>query len=185
MKHHLCPPELKLATILFGLAICLCSCSSSYTVRSTSERGAYTYGEINEELKGRHAKIELRDGKEIFAKEVRISDDSVSWLDARTDKQSGANIGQLNKIVIKNYLLGGLEGLGFGVVGGGGVGALVGQVTVGNDGDWGTGAGAVVGLILGGGTGTIVGLITGLIIGHSYNYEFPSTEQSDSLQNGK
>ena len=186
MKHHLCPPELKLTAILFGLAIFLCGCSSSYLVSSTGKPDAeYSYQEMNEELKGQDVKIELKDGREISAKEVKISDDSVSWVDQRTDEESKAGIREINKIVMKSHWTGALEGLGFGLAGGGGLGALVGQLAVGNDGEWGTGAGAAVGLILGGGAGTIVGLITGLIVGHSYNYVFPTTEQSDSLQNGK
>ena len=176
MKHHLCPPELKLTTILFGLAIFLCGCSSSYSVRSTAVRGAYTYGEMNEELKGRHVKIELKDGKDISAKEVKISDDSVSWVDQQTDEESKASIRQLDKIVMKNHLqknhfLGSLEGLGFGLVAGGGLGALLGGLAGGE-----IGAGIpmwFVGLVYGVPAGGGIGLITGLIIGHSYNYEFP------------
>jgi uncharacterized protein YceK len=174
---------MKLVTVLFGLAILLSGCSSSYLVSSTGKPNAeYSYQEMNEKLIGWDVEIELKDGSDISAKDVKISDDSVSWVDKETNAESKASTLEINKIVIESSPIGALEGAGFGLVGGGGLGALVGQIIVGNDSEWGTGAGAAVGLILGGGTGLIVGSITGAIIGHSYNYEFPTSEQSDSLQ---
>lgn len=186
MKHHLCRPGLEPTAILLGLAIFFSSCSSSYTVSSAGKPNAeYSYREINEELKGRDAKIKLKDGGVISGRDVRVSEDSLSWVDKLTGRESKTNIRQLNNIVTKNHLLGFLEGVGFGLVGAGGLGALVGQVVVGNNGEWGTGAGAAMGFILGGGAGIILGFPTGLITGHSYNYKFLSTTQSDSLQNGR
>ncbi len=186
MKRHLFPPVFKPVAILFGLAMFSCGCSSSYSVSSTGMPDSeYSYRELNEELKGQRVKIELSDREEILATEVHISDDSVSWVSAGTGKESKSGIGQIKTIVNKNHLVGFLEGLGFGVVGGGGLGALIGNSLDDGGGDFGSGFGAAVGLILGGGTGILVGSITGGVIGHSNNYEFPMTEQSDSLQNGK
>jgi hypothetical protein len=186
MKHYLHTIKLKLTTILFGLAIFLCGCSTSYLVNSTGKPDAkYNYGEMNEELKGQDVEIELKDGSDISAKNVEISEDSVSWVDQETDQTFKASTPEINKIVIESSLMGALEGAGFGLVGGAGLGALFGQILIGNDTELGTGGGAIVGLVLGGGTGLIVGSITGAIIGHSYNYKFPTAEQSDSLQIGK
>jgi major membrane immunogen (membrane-anchored lipoprotein) len=65
MNRHLCPLELKLITLVFGLAILLTGCSSSYTVSSTGRPNAeYSYAEMNEELTGRDVIIELKDGRE-------------------------------------------------------------------------------------------------------------------------
>jgi hypothetical protein len=133
-----------------------------------------------EELTGREANIELKDGRHILAKEVKISDDSASWVDARTEGKSKASIQQINKIVTKSSSIGALEGIGFGLVGGGGLGFLVGSTQHAREIPM-----ELIGVILGGGTGTIVGLITGLIVGHSYNYEFPTTVPRDSLHNRK
>jgi hypothetical protein len=187
MKHDSYPPDLRMTTLLVvGLAIASGGCSSSYTVSSTGKPNAeYSYREMNEELKGRDVKIKLKDGRDISATEAKISDDSVSWVDRRTDEASKVSVREINGIVTKSHSIGALEGIGFGLVGGGGLGAIVGQVAVGNDGAWGTGAGAAIGFILGGGAGVIFGFPTGLRIGHSYNYEFRTTVQSDSLQNGK
>ena len=99
-----------------------------------------------------------------------------------TNRKSKASIQKLVRIVTNNRLLGSLEGLGFGLAVGGGIGALVGQAAIGDHTEWGTGAGAGFGAVLGGGAGIIIGLPTGLIIGHTYHYEFPMTEQSDSLK---
>ena len=176
MKHHLCPPEWKPTTILFGLAIFLCGCSSSYLVSSTGMPDAqYSYREMNEELKGRDVKIEIKNLRYISAKEVKISDDSVSWVDQRTNQKFKASIRQLDKIVVKNHFLGALEGLGLGLVGGAGAGAAALSST-----NFSGPPGWYVGLILGGPVGGGTGLIIGAIKGHSYNYEFPTTEQSDS-----
>ena len=186
MKHHLCPTELKLITILFGLVIFLGGCSSTYTVSSEGKPNAeYTYRRMNEKLEGQHVRIELKGGTVVSAEDVTISEDSVSWVDNHTNRKSKASIQKLVRIVMNNHLLGSLEGLGFGLVGGGGIGALVGQVAIGDKTEWGRGTGAAIGLILGGGAGIIFGFTTGLIIGHTYHYEFPMTEQSDYLQNGK
>lgn len=178
MKHHLCPLELKLITMLFGLAIFLCGCSSG------KPDAEYSYREMNEELKGQDVKIELKDGMDISAKDVKISKDAVSWVDPWTEKESKASIRDINKIVMKSHGTGALEGIGFGLFGGVGLVAIAEQIDGGNNQSSGIGN-EDVGLILGGGIGIVVGSITGLIVGHSYNYEFLKIEQSDSLQNGK
>jgi len=178
---------MKLITILFGLSIFLCGCSSSYLVSSTGKPDAeYSYREMNEKLKGWDVKIELKDGSDISAKDVNISDNSVSWVDQETNIEFKTSIRDINKIVMESSSIGALEGAGFGLVGGAGLGLLVGmtQEDIGTVSS-GQIAAESVGLVLGGGTGLIVGSITGAIIGHSYNYEFPTSEQSDSLQIGK
>ena len=47
------------------------------------------------------------------------------------------------------------------------------------------GHGVEIGLIVGGGGGTLIGVLTGLAIGHSYNYEFPAAGRGDSFENRK
>ena len=185
MRHHFRPPELKLTAILVGLAICLYGCSSSYTVSSIGKPNAqYSYQEVNEELRGRDVKIELKDGGEIYAKEVIVSNDSVTWLDASTTEKTRVATQRIKRVVFKNHLVGGLEGLGIGLGGGSGLGVIVIGATSTHQGEIGE-HWVEIGLVLGGGTGTVVGLITGSIIGHSYNYDFPPIDLSDSLQHGK
>ena len=182
MKRHLRPTELKLFAMLLILAIRICGCSSSYTLSSRGKPNAeYSYGEMNEELTGRDVIIELKDGREMSSEVVTISDDSVSWLHANIAEKSKMATRQVKKIVIKNHLVGALEGVG--IVGPAvfvGSWSLGGFSSEGIGGSEGWALPAALGLIGGG-----VGLITGAIMGHSYEYEFSATVQSDSLQNGK
>ena len=184
MKHHLCPPELKLTTILFGLAIFLCGCSSSYSVSSTGMPDAeYSYREMNEELKGHDVRIELKDGGEISAKEVKISDDSVSWVDAHSDSTFSIVTAKVKTVARKNHWVGGAEGFGFGFIPGAAIGFALGSTKSAQSFAGSSIAPALAGLF-GSATGVIGGIV-GLIIGHSYNYDLPMPEQSDSLQNVK
>lgn len=181
MKNHFPPLELKLSVILIGLAICLYGCSSSYTVSSAGKPNSeYSYKEMNEELNGRHITIEMKDGEELSAEDIIISRDSVSWVDMNTDEKSNLGTRNIKRIAFKNHLVGGLEGLVIAPVVFVGSWGLSGFSEEGIGGSAGWEAPAALGLIGGG-----IGMITGAIIGHSYNYEFLSAEQIDSLQNGK
>ena len=178
MNRHILFSEVKLFTVPFVLAVSSYACSSSDSVRSTD------YGKMNEALKGQNVEIVLKDGRVLSAKEVKISDDSASWVSQRTGEESRASIREINKIVNKKHLLRDLEGLGFGLVGGGGIGALLIGAADTHQGELG-GHGGEIGLVLGGGLGTLIGVTTGLIVGHRYNYEFTTTGGSDSLRNEK
>jgi hypothetical protein len=182
VKHAPRSPKLKSAALFFALALCACGCSSSYSVRVAGKPDAeYSYLEMNQVLQGENVTIELKNEGELSAEDVTISNDSIAWVDRGTEAASRASIREIRTIVLKSHGTGALEGLGLGLAGGGALGALVGQISVGNGGEWGTGAGAAMGLILGGGTGIVVGAITGAIVGHSDNYEFPAAVQSDSV----
>ena len=162
--------------IVLILAFVSWGCSSSNAVR-----GVVTSTKINEELKGRLVSIELKDGRTVSAKGVSITEDSVSWVDRHTDEGSKAGLGQVNKIVIvkKNYLLGAMEGFGFGTLGG----ATIGFVASGG-GPWGKGSDASIIafalLAVGTAAGAGIGLITGAIIGHSNNDEYTLADNGDS-----
>jgi hypothetical protein len=145
----------------------------------------YTFAEFNNKLAGQYVKIEMKDGKELYANDVRISGDSLLWIDRQAVTESYADMHEVAKIVDTNHLLGALECTGIGLVGGAGVGALVGELTIGDESILGSGGGAIVGAILGGGAGTIIGFFTGLVVGHTYNYEFPLSFQNELPQNRK
>ena len=181
MKHYFRPPELKTAAILVGIAICLYGCSSSYTVSSAGKPNTeYSYQEMNEELNGRHITIEMKDGEELSAADVSISKDSVFLVEMSTDEKSNLSTRNVKRIAFKNHLVGGLEGLAIAPVVFVGSWGLSGFSEEGIGGSEGWEAPAALGLIAGG-----IGMITGAILGHSYNYEFLSAEQIDSLQNVK
>jgi hypothetical protein len=71
MRHHVWPPGLRFTTMLLGLAIPFCGCSSSYSVSSAGKPDAeYSYREMNEVVNGRGVTIEVTDNGEISAEEV-------------------------------------------------------------------------------------------------------------------
>ena len=181
MKLHFRSTGLKLTAIFVGLAICLYGCSSSYKVSSAGKPNSeYSYKEMNEELKGRYVSIEMKNGGEFSAAMVTISNDSVSWVNASTQERSKVATNQLKRIFFKNHIVGGLEGLVAAPLVFVGIWAPSGFSSKGIAGSAGWELPAALGGIGGG-----AGMIIGAIIGHSYNYEFPLIEQSDSLQNGK
>ncbi len=173
---------MRTLSISFFCMMLMAGCATTYTVGSKESGANYDSDESNRRIERREGTVVFNSGKVETAKQIIASKDSVSWLEVRTDKKSGASMGQLSRIVVKDHLLGGLEGLGLGLAGGGGLGMIVGSVLI-KEGNTGSGSGAAIGLILGGIAGLVVGFPTGLIIGHSDVYEYPPPEQSDSLQN--
>ncbi len=177
--------KLKTLALLFNIAIALSvimwsGCSTTTLMHPTSNE------EMNAQLKGHDAIVELKEGTSLSVKEVHITNDSVSWLDRDTNIESRTGMGRLSKIKMINKndrVLGGLEGLGIGFVGTtaafwslsgfsthketSGVSAL--EIS------------AAVGLMVGG-----IGLVVGLISGFTYYDEFQLDEQnaskSDSLK---
>ena len=125
MNQHLRLTKIRLFSILFGLSIFFCGCSTTYIGRSTEVGVADSYKKMNENLKGRSVKIELKkmrlipghkfiDQKwqlvrmeqvaleKISVKDVNLCVDSISWTDKRTNLESKVGIGRLHKIVFKN-----------------------------------------------------------------------------------
>jgi hypothetical protein len=196
MRQHLRLFEMKPLIILFFLAIFLCGCSTTYSVRS-SVKNNYMYEKLkgqpsrkvcgydyfNEELRGQDATIELRDGKEVYAMGVQIANDSVSWFDASTYIKSKVSLEQLDKIIMKDHAIGAAEGLGLGLLSGAVVGTGIGLVLYSNSNSDYRALSILAGGIVGTVVGFVVGPITGVIIGHSYIYEFPMEQPSDSLRN--
>jgi len=143
----------------------------------------YNYQEMNKELVGEDVKIEMKDGNEISATDVKIVNDSLSWTDEDTEKKSKTSLELIDKIVMKNHSIGGLEGFGFGLVGGAGITVLTTKASYGKfalD-----PSSSYSEIFLSWGIAGIIGGTTGLFIGHKYKYEFQSTEQSDSLKKRK
>ena len=171
---------IKLLTIAVVLSISLCACSSTDTVRSTAVQDGYTYNDMNGKLRGEAATIEFRNGSSVSANQITFSDDSVSWVDRRTDVASRARINQIDKIVLKDHGRGATEGLGFGLLAGVGGGLIAGVAATSGHHSELEGLGGLLIFAAGTVAGTVVGLMTGVIIGHTNNYEFQSTERSEN-----
>ena len=85
----------------------------------------------------------------------------------------------VKRIVIKNHLVGALEGMGIGFLVGGATGIILAFSSKPNA------AGVYIPWEVVAGAGLVIGFIPGIITGHSYEYEFSATVQSDSLQKGE
>ena len=182
MSHHFRQRALQLAAVFAGFMICLYGCSSSYSVSSEGKPNSeYSYRELNEELKGRNVTIEMKDGEEFDSEEGAISGDSISWVNAGEPHSLAMATRNVKTLTFKNHWIGGLEGLWITApsifAGTWGMGGFSRE---GIGGSQGWELPAALGAIGGG-----IGMIVGAVIGHSYDYEFPSTLQSDSLQSRK
>jgi hypothetical protein len=139
----------------------------------------YSYREMNEDLKGKDVTIELKDGRDISAKEVKISDDSVSWVDASSDRTFGIVTTDVKTVVDNKHWVGALEGMGFGMLVGGAVGIILNFSTESQAAglyDWTVVAGSV-------GVAGVLGAGVGALIGHTDEYIFQS--KINSPQKGK
>lgn len=181
MKLRLCFSP-ALAATLFMLITSTCGCGTSYVVAPTKEGGDFSYSDFNSELSGQRVFIVLKDGREFEASQIQLISDSVSWVEHVTQPNPNALIprihvgdvshrvplGDVERTVRKNTLLGGLEGLGLGLVGGGFLGMAIGSGQSGSKSD----LSPLLGMITGGVIGGVGGLVTGVILGHSYEYSF-------------
>ncbi len=168
-----------------GMTILFCGCSSTHAIRSAASQDSFTIEKMNHELQDEDAVIEMRDGNVIAARDVTATHDSLSWHDERRGETSNADLRGVRRIIKKDHPRGALDGLELGFPIGGLVGVIIGSALhiqgTAESGSQNGGFGALVGLVLGGGTGLIFGPITGLVIGHSDIYEFPLNTSSDSL----
>ena len=186
----------RVVCILILLSTAFYGCSTSYVVTPTKEGGDYSYDDFSAEAKDREAAIVLKDKREMDGSQIEIRGDSISWIESvyQTNPKTlgrirldgirhSVSVREVGRISRKNHLLGALEWLGLGVIGGAGAGAVLGGLGGTTRGD--DIPGWFIGLVYGGMAGGGLGCIVGGIIGHTYNYEFPTTAQSDSLQKEK
>ena len=170
-KRSRWPTSIVSTTGLLVPAIVLWGCSTTYSVGPGGKTETdYSYADMSEEIHERHVSIELLDGKEISVDDASIVGESLLWKDPEGTDTSKVPLRQIKRLVLKNHLIGGLEGLGFCAVGGGGIGGvadLTQKVS-----SWGTGARTGMGLLLGGAVGVVLGLPVGSMIGYRYIYEF-------------
>jgi hypothetical protein len=137
----------------------------------------YSYEMLNDQLREQQPEIRFKDGRYIEASNVVFTQDSISFLDTRTNKPMKMHIQQVRQIVSRNHFIGAAEGFGLGAAIGGGVGAAAGRlINIQGTAEYGSQNsefGTLVGLVVGGGVGIIVGSIFGAMRGHVYTYQFP------------
>ncbi len=149
-------------TSLGAAIIVLCSCSSTQVIHLNDS------ARLNAQLTGQDVAVELKDGKELLVIPAAIRNDSVLWMDRQTHEETRTSIHQINKLIIfkNNRVLGALEGLTFGIIGGVGIGWLI---TARKDYDEGL---LLYNMLVQAGIWGGVGIISGAIIGHTDNLEY-------------
>ena len=164
---------MRSSTAVLFLGISQIGCSSSSIVSSPPHDEHISFSRFNALVENEKATIVLQDGSRTNGREVHAEPDSASWLDASTGVRTAVSTPTIRKIIVTNRGLGLLEGAGIGVVAGGAAG-LLGAVYVGNSypEKWKGGIAYLVLPVVGGGAGLLLGIPTGLIIGHTYEYEF-------------
>jgi len=105
--------------ILLLLCITYCGCSTSYIVTPTQGGGDYSYHDFNSEFSEKDAVIELKDGREMSAKQIQVKYDSKSWTESPSGTPYTVAANDVNAITKKNRLIGGLDGFGLGILAGG------------------------------------------------------------------
>ncbi|HTP12269.1 MAG TPA: hypothetical protein VMM37_01525 [Bacteroidota bacterium] len=151
--------------LVFSLLISVIyvGCSSSSAVSS--------FDGFNADAEGRDATIVFRDGRELDVQNVLALPDSTHFWNEKTHAVTVVPTHTIKNVVLTNHFVGFLEGVGFGAIGG--VAAIL-AMGGGTSQEHGFGAGADVFtmILAGAAAGGLIGGIPGVIIGHSYEYEF-------------
>lgn len=162
--------------LLFA-AIAFTGCTST---RVVDTQAPSPYAEVNEAVQGRVVQVQLADGRALQATDLDVAPDVASYVDADGQMHTVAT-DRIEQIRLIQHGRGALEGIGIGLLTGGGGGALVGLMsasTCGKD-DWFCGPGfnaAVFGTLFGA-IGGAIGLISGTVRGHRTVYRLRVDEQ--------
>jgi hypothetical protein len=149
------------------LFISVTGCSSTYVVTSSSSTNEASVVEFNKFAHGREAEIILIDKTINHATEVNLTADTLYWIEKDYVLKRGVIKSDVTKVIFKDHFIGFLEGWGLGIVSGGTAG-LLSYWAFGKGNVWAffglTGIGIIV--------GAAAGIVTGIIIGHTYEYNF-------------
>lgn len=154
------------------LVYLIVACGTSYVVNSTSPSYRDDVQNFNNSVVGEDVEITFTNDKRINALNVSLSEDTLCWNDSKTKLRDCMSCLEINSVIYKNDWLGGVEGLGIGMLGGGALGFIIGSANPNLDNEWGSGSTAAVYSILGALGGTLIGFNTGMLIGHTYEYKF-------------
>jgi hypothetical protein len=157
--------------ILFVLPLFLITaCSTSFVVSSSSEDTSSD--EFNNFVLRQEAEIILKDTGVKNATDVYLAADSLSWIDSENILKSSVVKSDVRKVIISSKLIGGLEWWGIGMLAGGIAGYLT-FLAIGNGDVWAFVFIVPTSVVV----GALAGIITGIIIGHRYEFEFQTTEK--------
>ncbi|MGB2868276.1 MAG: hypothetical protein WBD36_07485 [Bacteroidota bacterium] len=170
-----------LASLLYG-------CSTTHTVVAPSTRNPFTEAQFTDHILGRNVTVEFNDGREVDAIQFEVRGDSCVWRDPRTDLPSVVRTKDINTVVSRDHLVGGLEGLGIGFGVGEIAGALVGSAVLGK-GSTGPESNKDAFVVIfyglyGGICGALAGTVYGALSGHKHEYEFAWFSNKSTLKAG-
>ncbi len=167
------------------LAFCT-GCSSKYTVLCEGQKVdsgltrqqldiLYDY-QIKEDLLRTRAELRMKNGSNFEGANFSIRDDSLAWISVDDKMPHRVAISDVQSIIKKNRLLGGIEGFSIGTLGGLMMGTLAYELDRGPDGSIGQRGPDLFGLILFAGTlgGTTVGIVLGDRDEYRFNYYLTS-----------
>jgi hypothetical protein len=152
---------------LLMLGVVGCSSSRVVQIRETPTGTLFDGKKSPIEITG--TSIQLKDGAILGVDDIRIEGDSVWWSDSGS--VHFVHIDSLSQINYINRVYGGLEGVGFGLLFGSAVGAVVGGLGHSDDIDEGASS-QFTGAAIGGAAGSFVGLVGGVILGHRQSVTF-------------
>jgi hypothetical protein len=160
---------MKTISSLIIFCFLVTACSTSFVVSSSSEDTSAD--EFNNFVQGQEAEIILRDSIVNNAIDVYLSADSLHWNNSEDMFKSSVVKSDVRKVIISSKLIGGLEWWGIGMLAGGIAGLLTAwPLAAAADPQSQTGWYYVILIPTGVVVGALAGIITGIIIGHRYEF---------------
>jgi len=157
---------MKYLLSFFLLAFVLSGCTTSYLVSEKGEGDSLSYLEFNEEMRNEDIIVKLKNGDEINASNIQIGTDSAEGIDDESLDTFRIQTSSIETVIQKNRFWGGLEGFGFGTLGGA---ILFGAVLLIDPGHEFENLNTIFPVSL---ISPLLGAIPGAAIGHKYEYEF-------------
>ena len=164
--------------LVASLLFCI-GCSSSYEVSSSSNIDP-SFDTFNVDAYDRSATIVFQDGRELDARNIVASPDSTRFLNEKTDAITVVPTHTIKKVVFTNRGIGFLEGFAWGALIGAATVLAVSAASPSQGHEFSGTEWTLFFMALGAGTGGVIGGIPGVIIGHSYEYQFVTS--ADTLK---
>jgi hypothetical protein len=142
--------------LLLISVIYLAGCVSTHRLRY----GQASFDALNRELEGEVGEIALADGSIILAENIKISEDSSSWVEVKSSGSRRTPTWDIEKITYKNNTRGLFELAALGALTGVSIGALIGWKMTEGENFFG-GSAEPIGIYF----GTVYGLVSGIVIG--------------------
>jgi hypothetical protein len=166
--------SLGLAVYLFSIAGC-----GSSSIVSSSGHGDRTFEAFNVDAYDRSGTISFNDGSELYARNIVVAADSTRFLIEETGEARAVSTQTVSNVIFKNHGIGFLEGFGIGLAAGS-LAVLALSADSSPSREFGSDY-LLFFMAVGGGAGGVLGGIPGVIIGHSYDYQFVAGQDSAAL----